>query len=56
LAVVATEGKEGKLSPAVYIQRLQTEGEKAPAELPKRVGTKVGVEYKAAYFFYGPAK
>jgi hypothetical protein len=56
LKVKAAEGKEGKLSPAVYIQRLQTEGGKAPAELPKRVGTKVGVEYKAVYYFYGQAK
>jgi hypothetical protein len=56
LKVKAAEGKEGKLSPAVYIQRLQTEGGKAPGELPKRVGTKVGVEYKAAYYFYGLAK
>jgi hypothetical protein len=56
LKVKAAEGKEGRLSPAVYIQRLQTEGGKAPAELPKRVGTKVGVEYKAVYYFYGQAK
>ena len=56
LKVKAAEGKEGKFSPAVYIQRLQTEGGKAPGELPKRAGTKVGVEYKAAYCFYGPAK
>jgi hypothetical protein len=56
LKVKAAEGKVGKLSPAVYIQRLRTEGGKAPAELPKRVGTKVGVEYKAVYYFYGQAK
>jgi hypothetical protein len=56
LKVKAAEGKEGKWSPAVYIQRLRTEGGKAPAELPKRVGTKVGVEYKAVYYFYGQAK
>jgi hypothetical protein len=56
LKVKAAQGKEGKFSPAVYIQRLQTEGGKAPGELPKRVGTKVGVEYKATYFFYGQAK
>jgi hypothetical protein len=54
--VKAAEGKEGMLSRAVYIQRLETEGGKAPAELPKRVGTKVGVEYKAVYYFYGLAK
>src|SRR6516225_9676271 len=33
LKVKAAEGKEGKFSPAVYIQRLQTEGGKAPGEL-----------------------
>ena len=56
LKVKAAEGKEGLLSPAVYIQRLETEGGKAPAELPKRVGTKLGAEYKAVYYFYGQAK
>ena len=56
LKVKAAEGKEGMLSPAVYIQRLETEGGKSPAELPKRVGTKLGVEYKAVYYFYGQAK
>ena len=54
--VKAEEGKPGALSPAVYIQRLQTEGGKAPAGLPKRTGTKVGVAYKALYCIYGPAK
>ncbi len=54
--VKAEEGKAGTFSPAVYIQRLQTEGGKAPAELPKRVGTKVGVAYKAVYYFYGKAE
>jgi len=31
-------------------------GGKAPAEAPKRVGTKVGVAYKAVYVLYGEAK
>ena len=56
LKVKAAEGKEGKLSATVYIQRLQTQSGKAPAELPNRVGAKVGVEYKAVYYFYGQAK
>jgi hypothetical protein len=56
LKVKAAEGKEGRFTPAVYIQRLQTDGGKAPSELPKRVGTKAGVEYKATYYFYGQAK
>ena len=51
--VKAEEGKAGTFSPAIYIQRLHTEGGKAPTELPKRVGTKVGVAYKAVYYFYG---
>jgi hypothetical protein len=50
------DGKEGTFAPAVYIQRLQTAGGKAPVELPKRVGTKIGVPYKATYYFYGEAK
>jgi hypothetical protein len=54
--VKAADGKDGTFSPAVYIQRLQTGGGKAPAEAPKRVGTKIGVPYKAVYFFYGDAK
>jgi hypothetical protein len=56
LKVKAAEGKEGKLSPTTYIQRVRTEGGKAPAEMPRRVGTKVGVEYRAVYYFYGQAK
>ena len=51
--VKAEEGKAGTFSSALYIQRLQTAGGKAPAELPKRIGTKVGVAYKAVYYFHG---
>jgi hypothetical protein len=54
--VKAEEGKDGTLSPAVYIQRLQTEGGKAPAGLPRRVGTRVGVAYRAVYYIHGQAK
>jgi hypothetical protein len=54
--VKADEGKAGAISSAIYIQRLQTAGGKAPAELPKRAGSKVGVAYKAVYYFYGKAK
>jgi hypothetical protein len=54
--VKGEEGKNGTFSPAVYIQRLQTRGGKAPTEFPKRVGTKVGVAYKAVYYFYGKVK
>jgi hypothetical protein len=54
--VKAAEGKAGSLSPAVYVQRLQTAGGKAPAQGPKRVGTKVGVAYRAVYYFYARAE
>jgi hypothetical protein len=56
LSVKAEDGMAGILSHAVYVQRLQTQGGKAPAELPKRAGTKVGVPYKAVYYFYGKAE
>jgi hypothetical protein len=54
--VKAAEGKAGTFSPVVYVQRLQTAGGKAPAQGPKRVGTKVGVSYRAVYHFYGKAE
>jgi Protein of unknown function (DUF3455) len=53
--VKAEEGTVGTFSPVVYVQRLQTGGGKAPAETPKRVGTKIAVAYKAVYYFYGKA-
>jgi hypothetical protein len=54
--VKGEEVKDGMCSSAVYIQRLQTVGGKAPVSLPKHVGTKVGMAYKAVYYFYGPIK
>jgi hypothetical protein len=54
--VRAAEGTAGRFSPAVYVQRLQTAGGKAPTQGPKRFGTKVGVAYKAVYYFYGKAE
>ncbi len=56
VTVKAEEGRAGIFTPAAYIQRLKTEGGLAPAELPKRAGTKVGVAYKAVYYFYGEAE
>jgi hypothetical protein len=53
---VKVEGDDGVFGPVTHIQRLQTEGGKAPAEMPKRAGTKIGVPYKAVYYFYGKAK
>jgi hypothetical protein len=47
---------DGTFSSTAYIQRLQTAGGKAPAEAPKRPGTKVGAPYKAVYYFHGKAK
>ena len=56
IQVKAAEGPAGRLSPAVYVQRLQTAGGKAPAEAPKRAGTRVGVVYNAVYRFFGKAE
>jgi hypothetical protein len=52
IKVKAEEGKAGSLSPAVYVQRVQTVGGKAPMAAPQRAGTKIGVAYKAVYYFY----
>ena len=49
----ADEGKDGVLSKASYVQRINTKGGQPPAEPPVRVGTKIGVEYTATYVFYG---
>jgi hypothetical protein len=54
--VQAEEGAGDTFSPVVFIQRLDTEGGKPPAGLPKRLGTKVGMAYKATYYFYGRAE
>jgi len=51
--VQSEKGTVGTFSPVDYIQRLDTEGGKAPAALPKRVGTKIGMAYQATYYFYG---
>ena len=56
IKVNADEGNAGTFSQVVYIQRLQTAGGKAPAAAPQRVGTKIGVAYKAVYYFYGKAE
>jgi hypothetical protein len=54
--IKAEAGEDGIFSPAVYLQRLETVGGKAPAEQPKRAGTKVGVPYRAVYCFFGKVK
>jgi hypothetical protein len=56
LVKVKAEGDEqGIFNQVVYIQRVNTKGGKAPAEAPLRVGTKVGVAYRATYYCYGRA-
>jgi len=47
--------KEGTFNKVGYIQRVNTIGGKAPAEAPRHVGTKVGVAYRATYYFYSRA-
>src|SRR5262245_35977754 len=56
LIKVQAEGdRAGTFSRVAYVHRLNTRGGKAPAEAPVRPGTKVGVEYRATYYFYGRA-
>ncbi len=54
--VKADDGSPGALAKVVYVQRIQTEGGKAPADAPKRTDTRIGVSYTATYVFYAPAK
>jgi hypothetical protein len=56
IKVKAEEGKAGSLSPVVYVQRVQTAGGRAPMAPPQRAGTKIGVAYKAVYYFYTKAE
>lgn len=57
LIKVQAEGdQEGAFNKVVYIQRINTNGGNAPpSQAPMRVGTKVGVAYRATYYFYGRA-
>jgi len=52
LIKVAPDATPGILSKVVYVQRIETKGGVAPAALPTREGTKVGVPYTATYVFY----
>ncbi len=45
----------GRLTPAVYVQRLDTAGGRAPDAPPPRLGTRVGVPYTATYRFFAAA-
>ena len=53
IKVQAVGDTEGTFTKVVYIQRVDTQGGKAPAEAPRRAGTQVGVAYRATYYFYG---
>jgi hypothetical protein len=56
IKVKAEGGKAGAFGPVVFVQRLQTAGGKPPGVAPKRAGTKVGVSYRAVYYFYSKAE
>jgi hypothetical protein len=53
LKVISHEG-DGALATAVYVQRLNTTGGKAPAITNQKAGDEVQVPYTAEYVFYGP--
>jgi Protein of unknown function (DUF3455) len=54
---VKPDGEQGTmLSKAVYVLRVNTHGGVPPTEPPARVGTEVGVKYRATYQFHGPDK
>ena len=54
--VKSDDGSPGAFAKVVYVQRIQTEGGKAPANTPKRADTRIGVSYTATYVFYEPVK
>jgi hypothetical protein len=54
LEVTKHEGPTGVLTPATYIQRINTTGGKPPATPGDKVGEEVRVPYTAQYLFHGP--
>jgi hypothetical protein len=54
--VKAEDAKAGQLSKVAWVQRVQTVGGKPPPHGPNRAGTKVGIPYKAVYYFYTKGK
>jgi hypothetical protein len=56
IKVKAEGDNAGAFSPVVLVQRLQTTGGKPPGSAPKRAGTKIGVAYRAVYYFYTKAE
>jgi hypothetical protein len=53
---VKAGGKAGAFSPVVFVQRLRTAGGQPPGGAPERAGTKIGVAYRAVYYFYSKAE
>ncbi len=56
IRVKSDDAKPGALTKVVYVQRIETSGGKAPADAPKRAGTKIGVPYEAKYVFFAPTE
>jgi hypothetical protein len=55
LEVRAEGDRAGVFSSVVLVQRVRTAGGKPPETAPKRAGTKIGVAYRAVYYFYSKA-
>jgi hypothetical protein len=52
ITVKAEGDKEGTFDKVVGVQRINTKGGKTPAKAPVLVETKIGVDYRATYYFY----
>jgi hypothetical protein len=52
IKVKAADGAPGNFAKVTYIQRVATSGGKAPADPPKRAGTRIGVPYTAEYHLW----
>ena len=55
LIKVRAEARAGAFSRVVFVQRVRTAGGQAPETAPKRAGTKIGIAYRAVYYFYAKA-
>jgi hypothetical protein len=53
LRIKVKADSKGDLSKVTYVLRMETKGGVAPSPSPKRIGTEVGVKYRAVYYFYG---
>jgi hypothetical protein len=54
--VTSNDAKGGTFSKVVYIQRISTSGGMPPAEVPKRMGSRIAVPYTATYVFWSKAE